>query len=164
MNSERFYMFKGVSSALDEAVILDGYSNIYVDRYGIIGERQMKTFLSEGTIKQITREAFDAEITSRSNDILDDFKKRIDSEYYIDPKGKIIKYKHHPLNCYAIASLHEVVARDILGRAVPLRLRNKDTLIKLGYLVMGTREPKRDNSDLSQAQINTLWDITMSKA
>jgi len=84
-------------------------------------------------------------------------KERIANEFFIDPKGKIRKWKGSQKEADNWISLHEGIAMMITGIDDG---KQTDVLHNLGWIAMGSAcYGKRIKGEPTQAQINTLHEL-----
>ncbi len=86
---------------------------------------------------------------------LDDMKKRVDTQFFIDRRGRIHKYKGDMME--EVVSIHYKIA-DVLypGMDYP-----DDHLMKLGWVMMGSSvySTPITHKKVSQSQLDTLFDL-----
>ena len=84
-------------------------------------------------------------------------KDRALKEYFINPEGKIRKWKGTLKELDEWTSTHALIASKIVGTS---HGRETDTLHKLGWIAMGSAVyGNRIKNEPTQAQINTLYDL-----
>lgn len=88
--------------------------------------------------------------------ILDDFKKRLETQYFICPKGRVVKYKGD-LDVMDITSVHYEIAASIY----PDHLRPQDRLMREGWILVGSSVYYVPiiHKDPTQKQIDTLFEL-----
>lgn len=85
-------------------------------------------------------------------------KERVEKEYFIDPNGKIHKWKGSLKELHEWCSTHALIAHTITGIESGAA---KDYLVKLNWLMVGSACGNflQIENEPTQAQINTLFDL-----
>jgi len=83
---------------------------------------------------------------------------RVEKEYFIDPNGKIHKWKGSLRELYEWCSTHALIAHTITGMESGAA---KDYLVKLNWIIVGSACGNflQIENEPTQAQINTLFDL-----